>query len=140
MAQQPHSEPRPPHCRGFMIILRHTKLSLTPLDERLARSRDHYLTKSDTHKRHSCPRGIRSRNPSKRGATDPRLKPCGHRDRLNCPVIRRHSVLINESVFKLTTEYDYGVLECDCLYSYWQIIIFRTNQSTNYTASRCNLQ
>jgi len=39
-----------------------------------------------------CSGGIRSRNASKRGATDPRLKP-RHWDRLNCLVIRRYSVL-----------------------------------------------
>ena len=27
------SGPRAPHCRGFMITLRHTTLSRTPLDE-----------------------------------------------------------------------------------------------------------
>jgi hypothetical protein len=27
------SEPRPPHCRGFMITMRHAPLGMTPLDE-----------------------------------------------------------------------------------------------------------
>ena len=43
------SGPRPPHFRGFMIILRHTTLVRIPLDERSARRRD--LTTHNTHKR-----------------------------------------------------------------------------------------
>jgi hypothetical protein len=37
------SEPGPHHYRGFMVTLRHTTLSRTPLDELLARRRDLYL-------------------------------------------------------------------------------------------------
>ena len=33
MAQQPPSGTGPPHYRGLMITLRHTKLITTPLDE-----------------------------------------------------------------------------------------------------------
>jgi len=43
--------PRPPHCRGFMIVLRHTTPGRTPLDEWSARRRDLYLTTHNTHKR-----------------------------------------------------------------------------------------
>ena len=43
MVQQPPSGPRPPHCRGFTITLRHTTLGRTPQDEWSARRRDLYL-------------------------------------------------------------------------------------------------
>jgi hypothetical protein len=45
------NSPRPPHCRGFAITLRHTTLGRTPLDEGPARRRDLYLTTQHTHKR-----------------------------------------------------------------------------------------
>jgi len=51
MEQQPPSGPRPPHYRGFVITLRHTTLSRTPLDEWSARRGDLYLTTHNTHKR-----------------------------------------------------------------------------------------
>jgi hypothetical protein len=70
----------PPHYRGFTITLRHTTLGRTPLDERSARHRDLYLTTQNTHKWHSCPGGIRTRNPSKQTAADPRVRPRGHWD------------------------------------------------------------
>ena len=43
--------PRPPHCRGFTITLRHTIRGRTPLDEWSARRRDLYLKTHNTHKR-----------------------------------------------------------------------------------------
>ena len=43
------SGPRFPHCRGFMIALRHTTFGRTPLGEWLARRRDLYLTTHNTH-------------------------------------------------------------------------------------------
>jgi hypothetical protein len=45
------SGPRPPHCRGFMITLKHTTLGRTPLGEWSARRRDLFLTTHNTHKR-----------------------------------------------------------------------------------------
>ena len=45
------SGPRPPHYRRFMIILRHTILGRTPLDEESARRRDLYLTTHNSHNR-----------------------------------------------------------------------------------------
>jgi hypothetical protein len=45
------SRPRPPHYWGFMITLRHTTLSRTPLDEWSAWHSDLYLTTHNTHKR-----------------------------------------------------------------------------------------
>jgi hypothetical protein len=74
--------PRPPHYQGFTITLRHTTLGGTPLDERSARRRDLYLTTHNTHKRHPCSGGIRTCNPNKRPAVDPRLRPHGYWDRL----------------------------------------------------------
>ena len=49
--QQPPSRREPPHYRGFTIILRHTTLGRTSLDERSARHRDLYLTTHNTHNR-----------------------------------------------------------------------------------------
>jgi hypothetical protein len=73
-----------PHYRGFTITLRHTTLGWTPLDEWSARRRDLYLTTHNTHKRQTSmpPGGIRTRNPRKRTAADPRLRPHSHWDRL----------------------------------------------------------
>jgi hypothetical protein len=45
------SGPRPHHYRGFTIILRHTTLGRTPLDEWSAQYRNLYLTTPNTHKR-----------------------------------------------------------------------------------------
>jgi hypothetical protein len=51
MARQPPSGQRPPHYREFIITLRHTTLSRTPLDEWSARRRDLYLTTNNTQNR-----------------------------------------------------------------------------------------
>jgi hypothetical protein len=79
------SRPGRPHYRRFTIRLRPTTLGRTPLDEGSARRRDLYLTTHNTHNRQTSmpPGGIRTRNPSKRRATDPRLRPRGHVDRLS---------------------------------------------------------
>jgi len=45
------SGPRPPHYRGFMITLRHTTLSRTPLDEWSAPRGNLYLPTHNTHRR-----------------------------------------------------------------------------------------
>jgi hypothetical protein len=45
------SGPGPLHSQGFTIILRHTTLGRTPLDEWSARRRDLYLTTHITHNR-----------------------------------------------------------------------------------------
>jgi hypothetical protein len=51
------SGPGPPHYRCFTIILRHTTLSRTPLDEWSVRRRDFYLTTQTlTRDKHPCPR------------------------------------------------------------------------------------
>jgi hypothetical protein len=59
---------------------RHTTLGRTPLDVRSVRRRDdtQHLQETDFH----VPKGIRIRNPSKRAAADPSLRPRGHRDRV----------------------------------------------------------
>jgi hypothetical protein len=70
--------------RGFTITIRHTTVGRTPLDEWSARRRNLHLTTHNTHNRQTSmpPGGIRTRNPSKRAAVDPRLRPHGHWDRL----------------------------------------------------------
>jgi hypothetical protein len=78
------SGPGPPHCRGFTVVHRHTALCRTPLDERPAHRRNLYLTtpqhshETDVH----APGGVRIRNPSKRAAADPHLRPRCHCDGL----------------------------------------------------------
>jgi hypothetical protein len=87
MARQPACGSGLPLCSSFTITLRHTTLGRTPLDEWSARRRDHYLShiNHNTHKRQtSMPHGcIRTRNPSKRAAADPRRRRRRHWDRLN---------------------------------------------------------
>jgi len=65
--------PGPPHYRVFTITLRHTTIGRTPLGEWSSRHRDLCLTTHNTHKRviHASG-GIRTPNPSKRAAADPR--------------------------------------------------------------------
>jgi hypothetical protein len=56
MVQQPPpppSGPRSPHCRGFAIILRHTTVGRTSLDEWSTRRRGLYLTTHNTRSRHT---------------------------------------------------------------------------------------
>jgi hypothetical protein len=77
--------PGPPHYRGFTLTLRHTTLDRIPPDEWSDRRRDLHLTTHSIHKQqniHACG-GIRTRNPSKRAAADPRLRPPDHWDRLD---------------------------------------------------------
>jgi len=71
------SGPGPPHYRGLTITHGHTTLGRTPLDERSSCPRDLHLITRSTHKRQvSMPSGgIRTRNPRKRAAADPRLRP-----------------------------------------------------------------
>jgi len=62
----------------------HTTLGRTPLDEWSALCRDFYLITHNTHKTQaSMTLGwIRTRNPSKRAASDPSFRTRSHRDRL----------------------------------------------------------
>jgi hypothetical protein len=74
-------------CRGCLLSLDHTQTHTTvvrtPLDEGSARRRDLYLTTRTLYKRKKIhpPGEIRTHNPSKRSAADPRLRPRGHWDR-----------------------------------------------------------
>ena len=73
--------PKPPHYWSFWIKHRCTKICRTPLDEGSARRRDFYLTTHNTHETDiHAPGRIRTRNPRKRAAADPRLRQFGHRD------------------------------------------------------------
>jgi hypothetical protein len=73
-------------CRGCLVSLDHTQthttVSRTPLDEGSARRRDLYLTTQTLYKRQKnpCSGEIRTHDPSKRSAADPRLRPRGHWD------------------------------------------------------------
>jgi hypothetical protein len=82
-ARQPPVGPRPPHYRGFTITLWHTTLGRTPLDEWSARHRDLYLTKHNIQQQTDiyAASGIRTRNPTKRAAADPRLRRRGYWNR-----------------------------------------------------------
>jgi hypothetical protein len=74
--------PGPPHYRRFTIILRHTTLGRTPLDEWPARRRDLHLTSQNTHHRQTSmsPTGFEP-EVQQRSAADPRLRPRGLWDR-----------------------------------------------------------
>jgi len=60
----------------------------TALDEWSACRRDLYLTTHNIRNRHPCPHWIRTRNPSKREATDLRLRPRSSRDRLKNAIVQ----------------------------------------------------
>jgi hypothetical protein len=89
MAQQPLGGPRPPHCSRLRDhTFGHTSLGRTPLDEWPALHSDLYLTTDNIHKRDiHAPGGIRTHNPSKLAAVDPRLRPRGHWDRWHCLIV-----------------------------------------------------
>jgi hypothetical protein len=90
--------PRPPHCRGFIITLTHTKLGRTRLEEWSALRRDIYLTTHNNHKKRTSmppPGGTRTHKPSKRAAAGHRLRLCGHWD-----WIRRHYNIHGLILFK----------------------------------------
>jgi len=76
----PPSGPGPPHYRGFTITLRHTALGRTPLDEWSARRRELSIWQHTTFTRdiHDAGR-IQNRHPSKRAASDPRLRARDHK-------------------------------------------------------------
>ena len=82
MAQYPPSGPVSPHCRGFTVPLSHITLVRT-LDEWSTWRRDFHLTTHNTDKDILPPSGIRTRNPRKRSAADPHIKPRGRWDRLS---------------------------------------------------------
>jgi hypothetical protein len=74
---------------SFLRFRHHTQwdntVGRTPLEESSARHRDLYLTNTQhsQQKNTHAPGGIRIRNPSRRAAADPRLRPLGHWDQLN---------------------------------------------------------
>ena len=75
MVQQPQVGPGPPYYPDFTITLRHTTLDRVRPGELSVRRRDLYL-KSTQHSQApdiNAPGGIRTRNPRKRAAADPRL-------------------------------------------------------------------
>jgi len=80
MALKAPSGPGALHCPDFIITLRHNAVGRTPLDDWSVRSSDLYLTKHNTQNRQDfySEDGIRTRNPSKRAAADPRLRRRGH--------------------------------------------------------------
>ena len=74
--------PGSPYCRVFTIALSHTHsnaLGRTPLNDWSVRRTDFYLTTLTTD-RHPCPGEIRTQNPSKRAAAEPRHRPRRHWD------------------------------------------------------------
>jgi hypothetical protein len=110
------SGPGPPHYRGFTIILRHTKLVWTCPEKWTARRRDLYLTTHNTHKRQDIYAigGIRTRNPSKRTAANPRLRQRGQWDRLTqkymqCELIFWRTVFKNRP-FRLSATTRHSIL------------------------------
>ena len=80
---------RPNTGHGLLILevfldhsQRRTAVGRTPLDEWSALCRDLYLTTHNTYNRHTCPRGIRTHDLSRRAAADLRLRPRGYWNRL----------------------------------------------------------
>jgi hypothetical protein len=110
------SWPRPPHCRGFTITLRHTTPGRTPLDEWSARCRDLYLTapKHSEETNICADGGIRARNARKRAAADPR--PFIQYSRLS-PATRR-TLLPSSSGWKCSGSLNSGVWwEWHCVFA-----------------------
>ena len=72
-----------PHCRGFMITLRHTTTGWTPLDGLISPTQRPLPdnTQQSKEKGAHASRGIRIHKPSKRVATYPRPRPRSHWDR-----------------------------------------------------------
>jgi len=85
------SGPGLPNCWGYTITLRHARLDNAPLDEWWAHRRDlcmktQHSQPTDFH----APDGIRTHNPGKRAAADPRLGPRGHWDRQSLNIYVKH--------------------------------------------------
>ena len=83
LAQQPPSGPRPSHSRGFYITHNDAPQSvglLSTSDQPVAHTStwQHTTLTTDIH----APGGIRTHNPSRRAAADPRLRPRGYWNRL----------------------------------------------------------
>ena len=76
--------PRPLHSWGFTITFRHTAAGRSPLDEWSARRRASLPHNNHKRETTATPGGIRTLNPNKRAATDPRLTKRSHWDRLTC--------------------------------------------------------
>ena len=68
------SGPRPPHCRGLTITLKHTTISRTAMDEWSAWRRNCYLTTHNIRKRQTSIHR-RDSNPHSQQARGRRLKP-----------------------------------------------------------------
>jgi len=72
---------RSSHYGRFMIILRYATLGTTPLNEWSAQRRDLYLTTQHSQETNiHAPGGIRTHNPIKRTAANPRPRPRGNWD------------------------------------------------------------
>ena len=89
------SGPKPPHFRGFMITVRHTTVAKTSLDDWSASRSDLYPKTHNTHDRHPCPGGIRTRNSINRTGADLHLRQRGHRDQ---PLPTLLTYLLNHSM------------------------------------------
>jgi hypothetical protein len=80
----------------------HTTVVRTPLDEGSARRRDNTALTSNIH----APEGIRTRNPRKRSAADPRLRPLRSADVTN----QQYTIIISRCL-KFYTPYLFPVLQ-----------------------------
>jgi hypothetical protein len=90
----------------------HTIVGRTPLDEWSARRRDLYLTNTQHSQQTNihAPGGIGTRNPSRRAAADPRIRPFGRWDRqMNHCWGSRNTVKDESKVFPLQAEVAQGV-------------------------------
>jgi hypothetical protein len=98
------SGPRPPHCRDFVMTLR--QIIRYDSSGRVIGPSKRPLRDNTQHtqeNRHPCPGDIRTRNPSKRAAADPRLRPRGHWDRHSRRQPAQICICIYVKYLRLTT-------------------------------------
>jgi len=87
IVRQPNSGQGLRHYRNFTITLRHTHTqthSVGLLRKTISRHRNLYLTTHNTQRHIHASAGIRTRNPKKRMAADPHLRPRSHWERHEC--------------------------------------------------------
>ena len=98
--------PGPPHHRGFTIIINYTPQSVGLLwTNNQFDAETSTCTTHNTHDRHPCPPGgIRTRNPSKRAAAEPLIRPRGHWDRHKIIQYNKHIIvqIIQQSLYQMS--------------------------------------
>jgi len=118
------SGPRLPLCRRFMITRRHTTLARTPgrkisSSQRPIPDNTQHSQETDTY----APTGIRTHNPNKQAAADPRLRPRGHWNPSSATIattnlkrtgLRSHSGLRGEKPAAMARVLQSTITVCTC--------------------------